>query len=253
MVEDTALSAAESGMLAENRAEQSGAEVQSAPETGVPPKPAEAPKKSQNSVKENTKTAKADSPKKQDAPANDLEKEKTGILDRLKFFLPYTNQILSGLLFVGLLLCIVMIFSAGSRISALEKTIVEMKADFSKREAEQAKRFSEALHEKTAKEIESRKKSSAAETLNRLRDGMSERRLIRNKAGDWQVVGGTGEAIGNPEVVEILNNAYTTAKAAERSGQVIPPHTGNAVVVLKPDGKGGTQVRTSYDFIVTGK
>jgi hypothetical protein len=253
MVEDTAVSAAESGMLSENRAEPSATELPSVPETASPPKPAEASKKTQNSAKENTRPAKADSPKKQDANASDQEKEKTDMLDKLKFLLPYTNQIISGILFAGLLLCVVMLYSAGSRISGLEKTIVEMKADFSKREAEQEKRFSEALHEKTAKEIESRKQSSAAETLNRLRDGMAERRLIRNKAGDWQVAGGTGEAIGNPEVVEILNNAYTTAKAAERSGQVIPPHTGNAVVVLRPDGKGGTQVRTSYDFIVDGR
>lgn len=251
MTEDTAVSAVEAGMLAENRSDPPVQNIEKAP----PQPPSLKQKKPQTSGvdADTVKTSSVAAPSASLISENEPGDIKTGMKEKLKKILPNTNSILFGALFLGLLLCVITIFFLYFRLSAFEKSLSDMKAEYSKNVAEQEKRFSAALHEKTVNDLENRKKSVAIETLNKLRGGLTERRLIRKSDGDWYVVGNRDEAVGNPEVIEILNNAYQTAKSAERAGQVVPPHTGNAVVVLKPDGKGGTQVRTAYDFIVGGK
>jgi len=254
MADDTAVSAVEAGMLAEKRSEQPirndelGTAQMPASST---PAPGNTPQSSSPGPAISKPVPPA--PSTLQSEVNEPVAADSGIMLQLKRFLPYRQHVLTGLLVAGLLLCIIIILSTNSRLSALEKTLDEAKTEFSKRLAEQDKRFAEALHEKARNDRENRQKSIAAETLNRLRNGMPEQRLIRKKDGDWYVAGNKEEAVGNPEVIEILNNAYASAKVAERAGQIIPPHTGNAVCVLKPDGKGGTQVRTAYDFIVDGR
>ena len=254
MSEQTGVSALETEMLATNPAEMAEnteeqdlkpVAEQSEPVSKKTPVPAR-PEKT-------TKPDAPEPPKSKQGAADEPDLPDSGMQAKLKQMIPYAHYVLIGLLFLGLIFSFVKLSSSGQKISALEKSIADMKADFNKREAEQNLKFSEALNEKHLSDTENRKKSVASETLNKLRDGLPERRLIRKQGGDWYVMGKHEESVGNQEVIEILNNAYAAAKSAERTGQVVPPHTGNAIVVLKPDGKGGTVVKTAYDYIVGGK
>ncbi len=257
MSENTAVSSIESEMLATNPAVMAES-AESGEDQDVKPL-AEKPESVSNKKSASTrpeKTTKPDTPEppnSKQVTVDEPDMSNTGMKAKLKQMIPYTHYVLIGLLFFGLFFVFVKLLSTGNRINTLEKTISDMKADLAKREAEQDKKFSEALNEKHLADIENRKKSVASETLNRLRDGLPERRLIRKLGGDWYVMGKHEESVGSQEVIEILNNAYAAAKSAERSGQIVPPHTGNAIVVLKPDGKGGTIVKTAYDFIIGDK
>jgi hypothetical protein len=254
MSENTAVSSVESEMLATNPAEN----TENIEEQSVKPvieQPEHVPKNKPASIRPE-KTKMSDKPEvsnsKQIAVA-ESDLSDSGMMAKLKQMIPYGQYIFIGFLFLGLIFVFVKLSASGKRISALEKSITDMKDDFNKREAEQNLKFSEALNEKHLSDTENRKKSVASETLNKLRDGLPEKRLIRKQGGDWYAMGKHEESVGNQEVIEILNNAYAAAKSAERTGQVVPPHTGNAIVVLKPDGKGGTIVKTAYDYIVGGK
>lgn len=251
MTENAGVNSVESEMLTTNPAEVPGKTYEQNPKPAPILAETVARKIPASVLPENTtKPIATEPPKSKQERTAGSDLSDSGMNSKLRQMIPY---VLIGLLSLGLIFTFVKLYLTGQKISALEKSIADMKADFTKREAEQDLKFSEALHEKHLTDTENRKKSVASETLNKLRDGLPEKRLIRKQGGDWYVMGKHEEAVGNQEVIEILNNAYAAAKSAERTGQIVPPHTGNAIVVLKPDGKGGTIVKTAYDYIVGGK
>jgi len=162
----------------------------------------------------------------------------------------YVLYAVMALLVIGQIASFTKISANSHKLAELEKALGEAKKEFKLQEAEQEKTFTEALQEKEKNVIENRRMSVAAETLNRLRDGAPEKKVIRRQGGDWFIMGKKEEPIGNAEVIDVLNNAYTRAKSVERPVEHMPPHTGNAICVLKPDGRGGTQVSIAYDYIV---
>jgi len=254
MSEKTGVSSIESEMLAANPTEMAEiSDVQDVKPVVEQPEPAAKTKTASIRPEKTTKSDTQDPPNSKQVIVDQPDLSDSGLKAKLKLLIPYAHYLLIGLLFIGLIFAFVKLSSTGQKITTLEKTISDMKADLTKREADQDKKFSESLNEKHLADTDNRKKSVANETLNRLRDGSPERRLIRKQGGDWYVMGKHEASVVNQEVVEILNNAYAAAKSAERSGQVVPPHTGNAIIVLKPDGKGGTIVKTAYDYIVGGR
>jgi hypothetical protein len=87
-----------------------------------------------------------------------------------------------------------------------------------------------------------------AEKLNRIRNGLPEKKLIRKETGDWFIYNKKGsESIADVEVIKALNEAYTKIGRAMKTKIPLPAH--NAVCLLKPDGKGGTLVVMTGEFI----
>jgi hypothetical protein len=87
-----------------------------------------------------------------------------------------------------------------------------------------------------------------AEKLNRLRNGLPERKLIRKETGDWFVLNKKiEESIADVEVIEALNQAYRKIGRSLSPGISMPSH--NALCILKPDGKGGTEVVMTKNFV----
>jgi hypothetical protein len=97
-------------------------------------------------------------------------------------------------------------------------------------------------------EIVSTNFTPVRERLNKLRNGLPEKKLIRKETGDWFVINKKSEeCISDLEVIEVLNQAYRKIGRPLSPNVPIPPH--NAVCILKPDGKGGTEVVMTKDFL----
>jgi hypothetical protein len=91
--------------------------------------------------------------------------------------------------------------------------------------------------------------SLVQEKINRLRNGLPEKRLIRKETGDWFIVNNkkNGECITDSEVIEALNNAYQKAGRSLKTKIPLPSH--NSLCILKPDGKGGTEIVITKEFV----
>ena len=88
----------------------------------------------------------------------------------------------------------------------------------------------------------------ALEKLNRLRNGLQEKKLIRKETGDWFVYNKKSEeCISDVEVIGVLNEAYK--KIGRSLTTTIPMPSHKALCILKPDGKGGTEVVMAKDFL----
>ena len=86
------------------------------------------------------------------------------------------------------------------------------------------------------------------EKLNKLRSGLPEKKLIRKETGDWFVYNKkVDECIADVEVIETLNQAYRKIGRSLSTSVPMPSH--NALCILKPDGRGGTQVVMTKDFV----
>ncbi len=86
------------------------------------------------------------------------------------------------------------------------------------------------------------------EKLNRLRNGLPEKKLIRKETGDWFVYNKkTEECIADVEAIETLNGAYK--KIGRSLSTTVPMPAHNALCILKPDGKGGTDVVMTKVFV----
>ncbi|MEI6207011.1 MAG: hypothetical protein WCP20_09530 [Desulfuromonadales bacterium] len=111
-----------------------------------------------------------------------------------------------------------------------------------------------AAAEKAGHETHGNKEGDSAhitpvlEKLNKLRNGLPEKKLIRKETGDWFVLHmKSEEVISDVEVIDVLNQAY---KRIGRSlSPKIPPPPHNALCILKPDGKGGTEVVMTTLFL----
>ena len=86
------------------------------------------------------------------------------------------------------------------------------------------------------------------EKMNKLRNGLPERKLIRKETGDWFIFNKKNEeCIADVEVIDVLNQAYK--KIGRSLSPVIPMPSHKAICILKPDGKGGTEVVMSKNFL----
>jgi hypothetical protein len=111
-----------------------------------------------------------------------------------------------------------------------------------------------AVGEKTGHETHGNKEVGSAtvtpvlEKLNKLRNGLPEKKLIRKETGDWFVYNKKSEeCISDVEVIEALNQAYK--KIGRTILPAIPMPTHNALCILKPDGKGGTDIVMTKVFL----
>ena len=87
-----------------------------------------------------------------------------------------------------------------------------------------------------------------AEKLNRLRNGQPEKQLVRKESGDWFIYSKKSEeCVADPEVIEALNAAYRRIGRSLSPKVPLPAH--KALCLLKPDGKGGSQIIMTKDFL----
>ncbi|MDD2732774.1 MAG: hypothetical protein PHF56_02445 [Desulfuromonadaceae bacterium] len=87
------------------------------------------------------------------------------------------------------------------------------------------------------------------ERLNKLRNGLPEKKLFRNETGDWFTYNkkSNHESISDVEVIKSLNEAYRKIGRTITPGIPLPPI--KALCLLKPDGKGGTQIVMTKEFV----
>lgn len=107
--------------------------------------------------------------------------------------------------------------------------------------AEYDKHFASLVGTEFRKEQEESSKVSVQEKLNRLRNGLAEQQLYRKTNGDWFAVNGKNEvALSDPDVIELLNQAFVKSGRALTTPYLVPPH--KVVSVLRPNGQGGTDI-----------
>ncbi len=111
-----------------------------------------------------------------------------------------------------------------------------------------------AAAEKTDNDAHGNKEAGSAnatpvlERLNKLRNGLPEKKLIRKETGDWFVYNKKiQECISDVEIIEVLNQAYR--KIGRQLTPTIPMPAFNALCILKPNGKGGTDVVMTKEFL----
>jgi len=86
------------------------------------------------------------------------------------------------------------------------------------------------------------------EKLNRLRNGLPEKKLIRNESGDWFIYSKkSNESVSDVDIVEALNESYVKIGRTLTSTVPMPQH--KALCILKPDGKGGTKIDMTKEFV----
>ena len=86
------------------------------------------------------------------------------------------------------------------------------------------------------------------EKMNKLRNGLPERKMIRKETGDWFIFNKKNEeCITDAEIIDVLNQAYK--KIGRSLSPAIPMPSHKAICILKPDGKGGTEVVMSKNFL----
>ncbi len=98
------------------------------------------------------------------------------------------------------------------------------------------------------KEVGNASVTPLAERLNKLRNGLPEKKLIRKETGDWFVYSKKNdECILDVEIIEALNLAYKKIGRSISTSIPLPSH--KALCILKPDGKGGTQIVMTKEFL----
>jgi hypothetical protein len=96
------------------------------------------------------------------------------------------------------------------------------------------------------KEVAPATASLLPEKLNKLRNGLPEKKLLRKDTGDWYVFGKKSEGlISDAEVIEALNQAYT--KYSRTLWPNIPLESQKTQCILRPNGKGGTEIFMSRE------
>lgn len=117
-----------------------------------------------------------------------------------------------------------------------------------KRMAEFDKRFAELVGGAIKSERETINKESVASKINKLRGGATERRILRKSSGDWLIPNGkTEDLVTDPEIIEALNLAFEKSGRPLITPPSLPPH--KLVCILKPNGKGGTEVMLTRETV----
>ena len=97
-------------------------------------------------------------------------------------------------------------------------------------------------------EVKSTHVTPVLEKMNKLRNGLLEKKLIRKETGDWFVYNKKIEdCLFDTDVIETLNQAYK--KAGRSLSTTIPLPAHNVLCILKPDGKGGTEIVITQNFV----
>jgi hypothetical protein len=87
-----------------------------------------------------------------------------------------------------------------------------------------------------------------SEKLNRLRNGQAEKKLIRKETGDWFVYSKKAEeCIADVEIIDALNQSYKKLGRPLATKAPVPSH--NSLCILKPNGKGGTEIVMTDNFV----
>ena len=127
------------------------------------------------------------------------------------------------------------------KVSALAIQAVEAQ---NKRQAEFDKQFATLVGSELKHEREAISKESIQSKLNHLRGGAAEQRLLRKSNGDWLLPKAkTEEQITDQNLIELLNQLFEKSGRSLTTHPSLPPH--KVVTILKPNGKGGT------DLVVT--
>ena len=114
--------------------------------------------------------------------------------------------------------------------------------------AEYDKHFADLVGGELKKEREASSKASVHDRINRLRNGLAEQPLHRKNNGDWFVASGKNEvSITDPEIIEELNQAFVKSGRTLTVPYLVPPH--KAVIALRPNGKGGTDIVVTKDVV----
>jgi hypothetical protein len=97
-------------------------------------------------------------------------------------------------------------------------------------------------------EMKSANATPVLEKINKLRNGLLEKKLIRKETGDWFVYNKKAEeCLIDTDIIETLNQAYKKAGRALTTTIPLPAH--NVLCILKPDGKGGTEIVITQNFV----
>ncbi len=112
--------------------------------------------------------------------------------------------------------------------------------------AEYDKHFAELIGVEIKLEREASSKALVQDKINRLRNGLAEQPLYRKNNGDWFIANGKSETVlSDPDLLEELNQAFSKAGRELTTNYLVPPH--KVVVMLRPNGKGGTDIVVTKD------
>ena len=138
--------------------------------------------------------------------------------------------------------------SINKKMSDIDKNLAKALEKPAQQEQVQANPAAVVHADTGSKEGSSANSLSVLERLNKLRNGLPEKRLIRKETGDWFVYNKKSqECISDVEVIEALNQAYR--KIGRQLEPNIPMPAHNALCILKPNGKGGTDVVMTKEFL----
>lgn len=117
-----------------------------------------------------------------------------------------------------------------------------------KRQAEFDKQFATLVGSELKHEREMISKESIQSKLNHLRGGAAELRLLRKSSGDWLLPKGkTEEPITDHDLIELLNQLFEKSGRSLTTHPSLPPH--KVVSILKPNGKGGTELVVTKETV----
>lgn len=134
------------------------------------------------------------------------------------------------------------------RQDSLSELAVQAVENLHKRQAEFDNRFASLVGEELQKERAVISKESVHSKLNRLRHGASEFKLLRTHTGDWLVPKEKAEeVITDHDLITFLNQLYEKTGRSLAVHPSLPPH--KVVVMLQPDGKGGTLMRITNNTV----
>lgn len=135
------------------------------------------------------------------------------------------------------------------KMAAYDKTLTKALENQAQKEHAQPNPVATEMTGHENKGVASANVTPVLEKLNKLRNGLPEKKLIRKETGDWFVYNNkkSEESISDVDVIEVLNQAYRRIGRTLSPTVPTPPH--NALCILKPDGKGGTEVLMTKDFL----
>ncbi|MCE1225263.1 MAG: hypothetical protein LWW87_02120 [Geobacteraceae bacterium] len=108
--------------------------------------------------------------------------------------------------------------------------------------------FADLVGTEIKHERESISKESIQSKLNHLRGGAVEQRLLRKSNGDWLLPKGkTEELITDHDLIEQLNQMFEKSGRSLTTHPSLPPH--KVVSILKPNGKGGTDLMVTKETV----
>lgn len=190
-----------------------------------------------------------------------------------KSMLSKTFLIISSLVLAVLVVIQIYMFLSLNKIQRLQNSagssVLEQIGTLNKKMADYDKNLTKALEkpvqqehtqpnpavaEKTDLNVHENSNMSSAhaapvnERLNKLRNGLPEKKVIRKETGDWFVYNKKNdECISDVEVIQALNEAYRKIGRTISTHIPLPPI--NALCILKPDGKGGTEIVMTEKFV----